>query len=314
MTQTNSIKLIKTKLMKVFCLIAIFIGSSLFTISSFAACDARVQSVNLMSSGVQNQYDVFATSTFGLVQSYEVKVNFSDPNEDCSLSLMISTVQQGYELTGQGGNLLSFTPYLQTSGSFIQNRHWFAEVSPNQSTFRFQLRFPSQQFGAAGDYSNQLIVQLIPSPEQSSIVLDERNQLISSRIPPVASISFYGLSQRLYPLDLGRLTTGKKVNIDPNLYIRSTTGYEISFRSDNQGKLRHQSKHERWDVDYEFSVAGSVIDFSEAGNQLIVNAPQNPNGQRIPMTIQIGETENRPGGVYEDEIHIDISALGLGGF
>jgi hypothetical protein len=314
MTLTNLIEVIMPRLKLACCVTAMFLASCIYSASAFAACEARVQSVSLMSSGAQNQYDVFTTSPFGLMQYYEVKVSFSDPNEDCTLSLMISTIEQGYQLSGQSGNSLTFSPYLQTSGSFIQNRHWFAEVSPQQSIFRFQLRFPAQQFGSEGDYTNQLLVQLIPNPEQSTTVLDERNQLISARIPPVASISFYGLSQRLYPLDLGRLTTGKRLNIDPNLFIRSTSGYEISFRSDNQGKLRHQSKQERWDIDYIFSVADNVIDFTVTGNQLVVNAPQNHNGQRIPMTIQIGETENRPGGIYEDEIHIDISASGLGSF
>jgi len=314
MTHINLIKVAMPRLKQVCYVTAVFLVSFIYSSSVFASCDARVQSLTLMSSGVQNQYDVFATSPFGLVQFYEAKVNFSDPTEDCTLSLMVSTIELGYQLSGQGGNSLTFTPYLQTPDSFIQNKHWFAEVSPQQSTFRFQLRFPAQQFGSEGDYSNQLLVQLIPNPEQSTTVLDERNQSISARIPPVARISFYGLSQRLYPLDLGNLRTGKKLNIDPNLFIRSTSGYIISFRSDNQGKLRHQSKQERWDIDYVFSVAGNVIDFTVAGNQLVVNAPQNQNGQRIPMAIQIGETENRPGGLYEDEIHIDISVSGLGSF
>ena len=302
------------RLEKACCMVVVFFVSCIYCSNIFASCDARIQNVSLMSSGIQNQYDVFTTSPFGLVQFYEAKVNFSDPSEDCTLSLMISTIESGYQLLRQGGNTLIFTPYLQTPGSFIQNKHWFAEVSPQQSIFRFQLRFPAQQFGSEGDYSNHLLVQLIPNSEQSATVLDERNQLISARIQPVARISFYGLSQRLYPLELGNLKTGKKLNIDPNLFIRSTTGYEISFRSDNQGKLRHQSQQERWDIDYVFSVADNVIDFTVTGNQLVVNAPQKHNGQRIPMAIRIGETENRPGGLYEDEIHIDISASGLGSF
>lgn len=313
MTQNHFNELIRPRLnlKQAYSLLAVFIVFCFSYSSAFAACDARVQSVNLMSSGVQNQYNVFATSPNGLVQYYEAKVYFSDPSEECTLSLMISTVEQGYQLSGQGGNSLTFTPYLQSAGSFIQNRHWFGEVSPDQSIVRFQLRFPAQQFGTAGDYTNQLLVQLIPSPAEYAIVLDEKNQLITASIPPVASISFYGLSQRLYPLDLGTLRTGKKINIDPNLFIRSTAGYEISFRSDNQGKLRHQSKQERWDIDYVFSVADNVIDFTVTGNQLVVNTSQNHNGQRIPMALQIGETENRPGGLYEDEIHINISASGL---
>ncbi|WP_144208237.1 hypothetical protein [Shewanella donghaensis] len=311
MKQNHFNELIRPRLKNAYRLLAVFIVFCFSYSSAFAVCDARVQSVNLMSSGVQNQYDVFATSPNGLVQYYEAKVHFSDPTEECSLSLMMSTVEQGYQLTGQGGNSLTFTPYLQSAGSFIQNRHWFAEVSPEQSIFRFQLRYPSQQFGAAGDYTNQLLVQLIPSPAESITVLDEQNHSITASIPPVASISFYGLSQRLYHLDLGRLTTGKSVNIDPNLFIRSTSGYEISFNSDNQGKLRHQSKQDRWDIDYLFSVAGNVIDFTVTGNPLVVSTPQILDGQRLPMSIQIGETENRPGGLYEDEIHIDISASGL---
>ncbi|MFT5706408.1 MAG: hypothetical protein ACI9ES_000687 [Oceanospirillaceae bacterium] len=311
MKQNHFNELIRPRLKHAYSLFAVFIVFFYSYSSAFAACDARVQSVNLMSSGVQNQYDVFATSPNGLVQYYEAKVHFSDPTEECSLSLMMSTVEQGYQLTGQGGNSLTFTPYLQSADSFIQNRHWFAKVSPEQSIFRFQLRYPAQQFGAAGDYTNQLLVQLIPSPAESITVLDEQNHLITASIPPVASISFYGLSQRLYHLDLGRLTTGKSINIDPNLFIRSTSGYEISFNSDNQGKLRHQSKQVRWDIDYLFSVAGNVIDFTVTGNPLVVTTPQILDGQRLPMSIQIGDTDNRPGGLYEDEIHIDISASSL---
>ncbi len=275
------------------------------------ACTAKIQSLDLQA-GSYDDYDVFTSEAYGLTQQYEAKVLFSDvvEGEECLFYFSASTFDSTTKLTSLKNESLFFEPVPQSLDSGVQNNRWFGKVSPASDRFRFQLRFPSHQFGTYGNYDALLEAKLHQLPD-GGLVIDELQQLIAASIEQAAQVSFYGVSDNTYHLDLGYLSTGKVINAAPNLFVKSTTDYSLSFESMNKGVLKHQNQQSQWDIDYQLTLNNIEIDLSHNENQFYANSATVSQGERLPLKIVIGETEDKLGGIYTDEIHIYISPGGF---
>lgn len=281
------------------------------TTSNVFACEAKIQSLQLQQSG-NNNYDVFSSNAYALTQQYEVKVLFTNvvETELCQYYLIVSPFNHNQNLTSVKNESLTFEAISQSSTGGVKNNSWYGAVSPDNNVFRFQLRFPSKQFASRGSYESLLETKLTASLSSSDIV-DELQQNISAYIDSAAQISFYGISNNSYDLDLGTLTTGKVIDASPNLYIKSTTNYSLSFESKYRGKLRHENQQQKWDIDYKLVLNNAEIDLNLENKQSYTNAATTSNGVRLPLRIVVGDTEQKAGGIYSDEIHIYISPSGL---
>lgn len=276
------------------------------------ACDAKIQSLNLQQSS-DPHYDIFSSEAYALTQQYEAKIQFTNINEDelCRFYIAVSTLNNSHQLTSGINTSLTFEAIPQSFNSGIRNNYWYAVVSPDNDTFKFQLRFPGKQFAPQGNYTGILEAKLMASLSSTDVV-DERKESIYASIDSAAQVSFYGVVNNTYHLDLGTLTTGKIITAFPNLYIKSTTDFSLSFKSTNKGALRHENHQQQWDIDYQLRLNDTEINLNTEGKQFYVNSPTTNNGLRIPLKIIVGNTEQKPSGTYSDEIHIYISPGGFG--
>ncbi len=280
---------------------------SIATARSVNACEAKLQSIDLISSNAR-AYDVFSSEAYGLTQQYEVKTLFSpDSNpENCMFYVKVSTFDLSKRMTSLQNQSLTFEPFPQSAFSGVQHNYWYGQITPLNTKFRFQLRFPGKQFAPKGDYSALLEAQLMQNKSLIN-VLDEINQTATIKIDSAAKISFYGLADNLYKLNLGELTTGKVIDLSPNLYVKSTSGYSLSFDSTNKGHLRHQNQLAKWDINYQLTLNNIDIDLTQSSAQFYSSHSTSYNGDRMPLKIIVGNTEKKPGGRYTDEVHIYVT-------
>jgi hypothetical protein len=302
--------LINQKITKVV-LLCFMAFTTMIAASNLYACEARLQSIDLINSNVRS-YDVFSSEAFALTQQYEVKAIFTeDPNlENCSFYVAVSTFDTNRQMVSINNESLVFEPNPQSSISGIQHNYWYGQVTPRNDKFRFQLRFPGKQFASQGNYSALLEAKLLPSLTSAN-VLDEITQAVTTKIDSAVKISFYGLADNNYHLNLGELTTGKVVDLSPHLYIKSTSGYSLSFDSINKGHLRHQNQLAKWDIDYQLTMNSSEIDLNQNSRQFYSNYSTGAGGDRMPLKIIVGDTEMKPGGKYTDEVHIYVTPSGI---
>jgi hypothetical protein len=282
-----------------------------FLTSTVYSCEAKLQSINLINSNAR-AYDVFSTEAFALTQQYEVKTTFSlESNpEECAFYVAVSTFDTTRQMVSLNNQVLVFEPYPQSSISGVQHNYWYGQVTPNKDTFRFQLRFPGKQFAPQGHYDALLEAKLLPSLTATNVI-DEITQTVSSNIDSAVKISFYGLADNNYHLNLGELTTGKIVDLSPNLLVKSTSGYSLSFDSVNKGHLRHNDQSPQWDIAYQLTLNSNEIDLNNNSTQYYSGHSTGINGDRMPLKILVGNTEKKPGGKYTDEVHIYITPNGI---
>ena len=282
-----------------------------FVTSTVYSCEAKLQSINLINSNAR-VYDVFSTEAFALTQQYEVKTAFSPESnpQECAFYVAVSTYDKTLQMVSLNNQALIFEPYPQSSTSGGQHNYWYGQVTPIKDTFRFQLRFPGKQFAPQGHYDALLEAKILPSLLGTN-VMDEITQVVSTNIDSAVKISFYGLADNNYHLNLGELTTGKVVDLSPNLLVKSTSGYSLSFDSVNNGHLRHNKQSPQWDIAYQLTLNSNEIDLSNKSTQFYSGHSTGLNGDRMPLKIVVGNTEKKPGGKYTDEVHIYITPNGI---
>ena len=265
--------------------------------STFAFSDCEIQKLSLEAISEQIRYNIASSSQFSVSNSYRVKADFS--GQECLATVSIALDNGEKSLLSNNNDQLDFEWH--GNGQLVGNQ-WKVQLTDQQPSKTFQLRYPSLQWKPAGTYQGKLEVALIGS--HSSHSLPPKSIPITMNVLPIAKIQFYGIAQNHYNLDLGELSSYKLVNSAPKLWVQTNSGYSIAVSSDNQGKLRHQTEESRWDIDYSMNIDQHRLDLRQTVSEISRNEPT----QGSPMNIQfeIGDTNNKPGGRYKDTIQISI--------
>lgn len=122
------------------------------------------------------------------------------------------------------------------------------------------------------------------------------------------TVSTYVAANTTSILDFGNLTSGQQETF--NLIAQSTANYKVSVRSDNGGFLCHKTScsspdHEQisYTLDGYTDITGSTnIDIITNGTATHID------GQNHPMTMIIGDVDNKRAGNYSDTLTFSISA------
>ncbi|ULN65901.1 hypothetical protein MID13_20075 [Vibrio gigantis] len=262
------------------------------------ACEASALTIQPVSS--KSQYDVFNAGTFATINTYRIDANII--GEPCKLSLILELNDTSRSLKGTSQDKLNFE-WSGQIGMPVANQ-WHLSLTDSQPSATIQMRFPSKQWLASGTYQGLLEVSPSYNSNSKQIEISPSSIPISVDVPPAAKIHFYGLTQQHYDLDLGTLYSNKVIRSAPNLWVQSNTAYTIVFESSHQGMLRHESNEIKWDIPYQLSLDSDRISLIQL--EARIQRISATIGQPIPLNFVIGETENKPGGQYDDTLQISI--------
>ncbi len=262
------------------------------------ACEASALTIKPVSS--KSQYDVFSSGTFATINTYRIDAVII--GEPCKLSLILQLNDTSRSLKGSKEDQLKFEWSGQV-GMQIANQ-WHFSLTDSQPSATIQMRFPSKQWLESGTYRGLLEVSPSYTSDSKQIEISPSSLPVSVDVPPAAKIHFYGLTQQHYDLDLGTLYSNKVIRSVPNLWVQSNTAYTIVLESSHQGMLRHESNEAKWDIPYELSLDSDRINLELLDTR--VQRLSATVGQPIPLSFVIGDTENKPGGQYEDTLQISI--------
>ncbi|MEL0610313.1 hypothetical protein [Vibrio echinoideorum] len=267
-------------------------------VPSAFGCEASALTIQPTSS--QTQYDVFSAGTFATINTYRIEANIiGDP---CKLSLVLQLNDTSRSLKGSNQDKLNFE-WSGFVGMPVANQ-WHLSLTDSQPSATIQMRFPSKQWLESGTYRGLLEVSPSYTSDNKQIEISPSSLPIAVNVPPAAKIHFYGLTQQHYDLDLGTLYSNKVVRSAPNLWVQSNTAYTIVLESSHQGKLRHESNDTKWDIPYQLALDSDRVNLAQLDAR--VQRLAATIGQPIPLSFIIGETENKPGGQYDDTLQISI--------
>lgn len=262
------------------------------------ACAASLISLDPVSA--QSTYDVFSTATSPLVKGYQVRADVMGQN--CSIVVEIDVDDGSTVLRGSSQQALRFE--WAGGNGYQKGGRWYVTLTDATPNVQFQLRFPSEQWATAGQFNGQMTASIQPNNSNEPISEEEVFLEAEVDVLPSAKIQFYGLSQRHYDLDLGKLDSHKVIQSAPNLWVQSTGEYAISIESENRGYLRHESLNTQWNVAYDFLINNQEISLVNTSKQW--RSSHATQGKALPMAFVIGDISQRPGGDYSDILHITI--------
>ncbi|UPR37240.1 hypothetical protein ISX50_18455 [Vibrio cyclitrophicus] len=262
------------------------------------ACEANALTIKPVSS--KSQYDVFSAGTFATINTYRIDANII--GEPCELALVLQLNDTSRSLKGSNQDKLNFE-WSGPIGMPVANQ-WHLSLTDSHPSATIQMRFPSKQWLVSGTYRGLLEVSPSYTSDSKQIEISPSSLPVSVNVPPAAKIHFYGLTQQHYDLDLGTLYSNKIIRSAPNLWVQSNTAYTIVFESSHQGMLRHESDETKWDIPYQLSLDSDRINLEQLDAR--IQRLSATIGQPIPLNFVIGETENKPGGQYDDTLQISI--------
>ncbi|WED29796.1 hypothetical protein L3V77_20530 [Vibrio sp. DW001] len=278
-----------------------FLALLLLTVNTYAYGDCNARLISIEPQFSLSRYDVFSVSDTPLVQNYIVRADIE--GQDCTAIVELDIGGNSNHLQSPNFEILKFEWHAERG--FEKNGLWYIPLTENNATGKIQLRFPGKQWVSAGVYQNKLEASVIENGSNLLSYTGKKFYLdINAEVLPTSKVQFYGLSQRHYDLDFGELETGKSIRSSPRLWIQSTGGYYISIESDYDGNLRHDSLNPKWDIEYRMSIADKNIDMHKTGRQW--RSGDSTSGSSLPINFVVGETKERRGGEYRDNIHISI--------
>ncbi|MBC2778761.1 hypothetical protein [Parasphingopyxis marina] len=169
----------------------------------------------------------------------------------------------------------------------------------------FQLTLPSEWGMRSGLYSEQIELALL---DPSGTEVDTMLLTINVRIPQAVAIRVVGATgtNDLTRINLGNLSSTAATRSDPfGVRVWSTSGYLVSFASENNGQLAHEGNLDQ--IDYELYFDGQNVNL--AGGDSFLFADFTPSLGRVhPLRARVGPVTARAGH-YEDRVTITVTAV-----
>lgn len=105
-------------------------------------------------------------------------------------------------------------------------------------------------------------------------------------------------------VDLGDLKEGP-VNLPLDLKIDSTRRYDISFQSQEGGRLRLPGTE--WTIPYNLTLDGTLVSLAGGSGEYASSGPQRLQHSSLPLGFVIGDTRTRRAGTYSDVLSITVA-------
>lgn len=207
-----------------------------------------------------------------------------------------------------GGNQIDILPFQGTASStmsdvLVPN----APAGPNGRAVPFQVTLPTPWGLKAGNYSQLLQFALF---DESGNQTDTINVAIVIDVPRETNLRIVGATggDEVSRIDLGTLTTtGTNVSDPFGVRIWSTSGYAVSFRSQNNGNLVRDGGTDR--IPYTMTMDGGVVDLSSGVQRYLYNDFTTALGRLHPLVVRAGPIGAVRAGSYADRVIVTVTAV-----
>lgn len=284
--------------------IAAFYNSTLF--AKDKTCQGQITS-NVKSQAIQQTFG------FPSLVLIPIDIKLSKNLSKCTDVLYIEPINNGLIQFTNGqtiitGELLSEQQQPLKRTSYDGSKGWILETQ-NKNKLRIWVKVISKELLPKGLFSSSLKIISNPNNASKPHYRGEKHAAeLYYQAPSVVSINVKNNSiiqgdNGLYRVELGNLTTGKRVlwNVD----IISNSQLEISLSSEKKALIHSTNKSDH--IDYNFLFNGSSAPAKQGTQYLYLSPPKNSK-QRYKMGVEIGNADFKPAGRYEDKLILTVTA------
>ncbi len=176
----------------------------------------------------------------------------------------------------------------------------------------FVMVIPPMQICPPGDYSGTVTLILCEGTLDRFTEVESHTVRISCRVSAVAELSLINQGGAFTPdavlkkLDFGNLEKDKSLGFD--LRVRSNTPYDVWMESENGGQMKSADPADSSVIPYTLSISGNFVDLRQ---RVAISVPETSSratdqGDRLEVTVRIGDTEEASAGTYRDTITITV--------
>lgn len=167
-----------------------------------------------------------------------------------------------------------------------------------------------------GSYSDSITAKLYKGNGSNDNNLEESSSFnITTNIPKEIDLSLvntgapFDLNDTDESIDFGSLSPGQTNSFD--IRVVTNAGYDISFSSANNGKLKHIDLTDT--IDYIVNVNASPVDLSSSSSFPVTvgsgGGISPVGGNTLNVQVQIGSFSNKSAGNYQDHITIEAATI-----
>jgi len=182
-----------------------------------------------------------------------------------------------------------------------------APPGPNGAATPFQLTLPTPWGLKAGTYTQLLQFALF---DESGTQTDAINVAITIEVPREVSLRIVGATgdAPISRINLGVLTSTGTNTSDPfGLRIWATSGYSVSFQSQNNGNLQRDGGTER--IPYTLTMDGTLVDLASGSPSFLFNEIPTALGRFHALVVRAGPVEAVRAGNYADRVFVTVTAV-----
>lgn len=278
---------------------------------AMAQSECEPEFVQVAQTVSLNDIEVGAGNTS--VETFEIRVrNVADENAPCRATLRVAQLSTapslgkiGYSLQAQG-RVLQILPNEFVPGTAESDLD-IPQLPSTQTGLAVPVRLlvPSNWGLKEGAQIDDLIVFLL---DQNGSVADELRLTLALNVPPAVEIRTVGATGRdaIASVNLGTLDPNRVTTSNPfGVRVWSTSPYTISFKSENDGQLKHSSALNM--IDYELFMDGTEV------NVMGLPAGSEPDGTDAlgdfhPMEVRVYPFEIAKAGDYSDRVEVTVTA------
>ena len=191
--------------------------------------------------------------------------------------------------------------------------------SPGFFPLTYYWTINSNQIVAPGTYTDTLTLSLYKKRiTENHQLKDTKEVTYQVSVPRAIQIKVsgnyddYDEGSQSYNLDFGEGEEGDSKSID--LHVRSNAGYAIKIKSENQGYFHNQTgfiDRSEYKIGYTLTFNQTTIDLHQSTYQTVVTSTSmtSNEGDLFPITVIIGDVEEKFAGSYSDIIEIVAQAI-----
>ncbi|MCK8516026.1 hypothetical protein M0534_06765 [Methylonatrum kenyense] len=162
-----------------------------------------------------------------------------------------------------------------------------------------------------GNYQDTVRFQLRDA-ESNRFLSEELPLRIATFVPARAQINIAGSSGpfgergSVNQIDFGTLQSG--LRRDVVVQVRSNSEYQVSMRSENNGRLVHEDDPQLPSIPYTVQLGRQRFDLAAPGQKQMPR-PSSIRGTSTPLVFEIGQVGNVFAGQYRDTVEVSVRAL-----
>lgn len=291
------------------------LGVSLLAICLFSG-NAQAQTCDLSITSVREPsfttYDPFDSQN--LTAPFKIFVQ-NNLNTACTAALIVKTA--GNRRLQHGGESIDYNLYFGSQRDIGDNRNsrnaYLFNIDGDEDRLELELEMSLRagQIIGSGDYSQGVTLEIFEVANNAAgATLDTKAANLSVNVQPQIGITIAGTAGASYlqgqknaVMDFGTLETGEEQSV--HLKVRSNESYRMVFRSDNNGRLKNLDAANYY-IDYIARLQGQVLNLSSGTDSYSNAGSTRIRGASHPLSVEIGNTENKAAGLYQDVMTIDV--------